>query len=158
MAISRAEADRVSFAAEKKGDTQPVRDWQSSWSNLASVGRKKIHSGQGFHLSRVKSGTMSAKTLLPLLLSLQTNPLFPPFIPFHPFLRALTKASEPFIISLVTSSTGENFLATQLRLVRLSLHLVSPLARFFHSFLSRGGGVGRGGGGFFQAPRLDYAP
>lgn len=115
-------------------------------------GGKKIHSGQGFHLCRVKSGTMSAatsaKTLLPHpLLSVQTNPLFPPFIPFHPFLRALTKASEPFIISLVTSSTGENFLATQLRLVRLPPSCLASRAIF--PFLS----FSRGGGGFFQPPR-----
>lgn len=160
-AISRAEErkrerESVSFAAEKRGTRS-----QSETGNL--LGPIWLLGGEEKNSFRTRFSSLPCEirdnerryqrqnSPSP---TLRPNPLFPPFIPFHPFLRALTKASEPFIISLVTSSTGENFLATQLRLVRRLPLPCRGTARFFHSFPF----LARRRGGFFQPPRLDYAP
>lgn len=79
VAISRAEADRVSFAAGKKGG-HVASQRLAIFLVQFGLGRegKKIHSGQGFHLSRVKSGTMVVPLPAP---KLSTPPPPPPPLP-----------------------------------------------------------------------------
>lgn len=136
-AISRAEErerERVSFAAEKRGTRS---QWETGnllgpiW--LLGGEEKNSFRTQGFHLSRVKSGTMSAATSAKTLLPLPSDPtlyfhlLFLFTLFFARWLKHPSHSLFPWLpLQPEKTSWQRNY-----ALYVVSLRLV---ARFFHSF------------------------